>query len=48
VIRHKRKSLYADPRWIDKTYLPISRYLRPRKLKEKNRRKLRKLKYEKR
>jgi hypothetical protein len=48
VIRRKRKSMFVDPRWIEKTYLPISVKLRPRKLKEKNRRKLRKLKCEKR
>ncbi|MBV8147586.1 MAG: hypothetical protein JO092_00680 [Candidatus Eremiobacteraeota bacterium] len=48
VIRRRKKTLFVDPRWVDKIYLPLSLKLRPRKLREKNRKKLRKLKYEKR
>jgi hypothetical protein len=48
VMRCRRKTLFVDPRSIDKTCIPISVKLRPRKLKEKNRKKLRNLKYEKR
>jgi hypothetical protein len=47
VLRCRRKTLYLDTRWIDTVFIPISAKLRPRTLKKKNRKKLRKVEYEK-
>ncbi len=47
VLRHKKKPQSVNAHWLGKTFIPVCEKLRPRKLKNKNRKRLDKFKFSK-